>query len=158
MAVLLIDVTDAVVAELVTGLAASAFSRSFEPYRIFDAMFELTDSDLHVEVMPAGIEIDAAARDAFAYDVSVDVFIRQKIQRTGEQEDNEIEGLLELEEEIARYLTADDANTLTGKRLASMAAAVSSGHAEIRVPYIPRHLREWRQFTGIVTATYQVFQ
>jgi hypothetical protein len=156
---LILDIADAIVDQLTAGATDGDLCRDdFTAAVLFDSAFELKDSTLHVDVLPAGLDLDIATRATLIHLARFDVLIREKIGDNDAYEtpDQQIRHLLQLAEEIARYLTADDDAGTAGRRLATLPEAVSDGPAELRPPYVPRHLREWRQFTSIVTVTYRV--
>jgi hypothetical protein len=77
-------------------------------------------------------------------DYEIDVAIRKKLQ-TKEQE--ELDDLMELSGEVIGHLQLS--------RLAAYPAAIWIG-TEVRAPYSPEHLHEFRQFTSLATLTYRV--
>jgi len=98
-----IDTADAIVAELVIGLAADEFSMEFTPTRRVLPKFELSELDtLQVTVVPAAVEVLAASRAASQYDIRVDIGIQKRVSRGALEAD--VLGLCDLVDEIADFL------------------------------------------------------
>jgi len=141
---LILDIADAVVAELAAGVEADAFSIPFTPARKVLPLYELADlAELHVTVMPKAVLAAAATRASRQYDVTIDVGVQQKL--TGDLDD-EIVVLLDLVEELSDFLAR--------RPLADAAHArwVSSANDPV---YAPEHLLDHRSFTSVLTLTYR---
>lgn len=137
----IIDIADAVAA----AINAGTFSQSVTAEREYLPTHELAKSQgLTVTVVPRGITSQTTGRKVLQQDYEIDVAVRKKLQ-TKEQE--ELDDLMELSEEVIRHLQ------LT--RLASYGVAIWIG-TEVRAPYSPEHLHEFRQFTSLATLTYRV--
>lgn len=137
----LIQVTDAVVA----ALNGRPFSQPITALRHYLPRFDLAEmKDLHISVVPKGIEVAQAARDKGAFDYRVDVAVQKKMASDSAAE---IDSLLALVEEVAE--------AFRGKRLPNMPAAawIKTEHAPI---YAPDHMQELRQFTSVMTLTFRV--
>lgn len=135
----IIDIADAVVAHLNAG----SFSQPVSAQRIYQPAFTLEElTDLRVSVVPRSTSITTASRDSSTFECSVDVGIQKKIG-----EENEIDGLLDLVEELAGHLRL--------KRLpgAPDAAWVGIAHEPV---VSTEALNEHRAFTSVLAVTYRV--
>lgn len=135
----LIAIADAVTASLNAG----SFGQPFTAERLYQPAFELADlADLKVSVVPKGVTIATASRDGSYFDCAVDIGIQKKIA-----DDAEIDGLVDLAEEIADHLRM--------KRLADVPEAVwlSIEHEPV---VAAEHLEQQRALTSILTVTYRV--
>jgi len=135
----LINIADAVAASL----NAASFGQPFTAERLYQPAFELVDlADLKVSVVPKGVTIATASRDGSYFDCAVDVGIQKKIAN-----DAEIDGLVDLAEEIADHLRM--------KRLDDVPEAVwlSIEHEPV---VAAEHLEQQRALTSILTVTYRV--
>lgn len=139
----LIDIADAVVAEL----SAGEFSQSFAPERHVLPVRDLADlKDLQVTVVPRGLEISGASRIACQHDAKVDIGVQKKL---GADLDAETPVLCGLVEEIADYLRR---RPLAGVNNAAWV------RTENDPAYAPEHLHEQRTFTSVLTLTYRVMR
>jgi len=135
----IIAIADAVTASLNAG----SFGLPFTAERLYQPAFELADlADLKVSVVPKGVTIGTASRDGSYFDCAVDVGIQKKIA-----DDAEIDGLVDLAEEIADHLRM--------KRLDDVPEAVwlSIEHEPV---VAAEHLERQRALTSILTVTYRV--
>jgi len=140
---LVIDIADAVVAELSIG----AFSQSIEPQRMVLPEFGLEDlADLRVTVVPKAVEISGSTRSVSQYDVQIDIGVQKKL---GKDLDAEVAELCGLVDEIADFLK------LRSLADAPYAAWVRSANEPV---YAPEHLAEQRVFTSILTITYRAMK
>lgn len=137
-------------------LETADLSKSLTARLVYDTELPLEDEDeLHVDIVPAGLVCQADSRASLAYDVYVDVAVRFKFGTSEQETDGaiaveEIDGYIELLEEIGELLADPDNRMLPGD-----AKPVWIGN-EIRAPWVPQHLREFRQYTGIMRSTYRV--
>jgi hypothetical protein len=156
MAAVLIEVADAVTAELQTAVDSNEFAGlQFVPersYAVWDE--ELADLDcLHVDVVPVNYEqTDLDARESVGYVVSVDVVIRQKFSQekrvqSGKIDPEEIDRLVLFVEELHEYLCK--------LRLTDYDEAIWRETA-IRSAYSREHLRTMGMFLGIVRVSFDV--
>ena len=137
---LVIDIADAVAAEL----AGGSFSEEFTPERRVLPDFELADlAGLKVTVVPKGVEIAGASRSLSQHDVQIDVGVQKKV---GSDLDAEVAALCGLVEEFAAFLK--------GRRLTD-AAWVRTANEPV---YSPDHLAEKRLFTSVLTVTYRAMK
>ena len=135
----LIAIADAVAASLNAG----SFGLPFTAERLYQPTFELADlADLKVSVVPKALAIATASRDGSYFDCAVDIGIQKKIT-----DDAEIDGLVDLAEEIADHLRM--------KRLVGYPEAVwlSIEHEPV---VAAEHLEQQRALTSILTVTYRV--
>jgi hypothetical protein len=140
---LVIDIADAVVAELSSG----AFSQSIAAQRMVLPEFGLEDlADLRVTVVPKAVEISGSTRSVSQYDVQIDIGVQKKL---GKDLDAEVAELCELVDEIADFLRR---RSLAD---APYAAWVRSVNEPI---YAADHLAEQRVFTSVLTLTYRAMR
>lgn len=145
---------------MVSDLSAATLSQSFTPVRSYADWVQplevddtLKESTLYVDVVPVATsqEIEAASQSTLAYTSPVDVAVRYKFGQdklnadTGRIELSEIDGLLLLVQEIHELFTL--------QRMQSFEPATWSGTKRLVAPHKP-HLRDFRQFTGIVRVTF----
>ncbi len=140
---LIVDIADAVVVELNAG----EFTQTFTARRLYRPQFDLVEMvDLHVTVVPKGIEIGIASRSGVQCDVSVDVAVQKKLQT---EDAAEIDPLMNLVEEIADFFRQ--------RKLSQYPRASWIATANEPV-YSPGHLEELRQFTSVLTVTFRVMR
>lgn len=135
----LVAIADAVTASLNAG----SFGTPFTAERLYQPAFDLADlADLKVSIVPKGVTIATASRDGSYFDCAVDVGIQKKVA-----DDAEIDGLVDLAEEIADHLRM--------KRLDGFPQAVwlSIEHDPV---VAAEHLEQQRALTSILTVTYRV--
>ena len=137
---LVIDIADAVVAELASG----SFSPAISPRRRVLPEFELSElAELRVTVVPKGVEISGSTRSASQHDVQIDIGVQKKL---GKDLDTEVAALCGLVDEIAAFL----------KRRPLAAAPYAAWVRTVNLPiYAPEHLAEQRVFTSVLTVTYR---
>ena len=136
---LIADIADAVVAELNAG----SFSVPFTAERLYRPDFELPEmKDLHVSVVPRGLEMSTAGRALSQHDVQIDLAVQKKLDAA---DNAEIDALMGLVEELAEFLGT--------KRQFGDAVWVRTENAPV---YSQEHLGELRQFTSVLTATLRV--
>ena len=120
----------------------------------YNARAELeTLNEARIDVVPAELLSANASRITLEHAVGIDVVVRYRFGTishdavyTGDIEAVDIALWVEMLEQIAAWL-ADPAN-----RSLTSAAWVRN---EIRLPWVPAHLLEHRQYTGILRAFYQ---
>jgi len=136
---LIADIADAVV----TALNDHTFSQPFTAVRAYRPVFDLKEmTDLHVTVVPKGVELTTAGRGLAQSDVQIDVGVQKKLAGG---DNAEIDPLLGLVQEIAEFVRA------TGRF--GDAAWVKTENTPI---YSQEHLGELRQFTSVLTLTLRV--
>jgi len=145
---LTIDIADAVAAEL-NAAEPGTFSEEFDAQRRVLPKFELSDlKDLKVSVVPKGVEIENATRDARRCDISVDIGVQQKV---GKDVDTEVTRLCGLVEQIADYLAA------RGLSAAGMSGVALVSFVNDPV-YSTEHLADDLVFTSVLTVTYRALK
>jgi hypothetical protein len=136
---LIADIAEAVV----TALNGHTFSQPFTAARAYRPVFDLKDmTDLHVTVVPKGVELTAAGRGLAQSDVQIDIGVQKKLAAG---DNAEIDALVGLVQETAEFVRA------TGRF--GEAAWVKTENAPI---YSQEHLGELRQFTSVLTLTLRV--
>jgi len=128
---------------VVTALNGHAFSQPFTAVRAYRPAFDLKDmTDLHVTVVPKGVELSTVGRALMQSDVQIDIGIQKKL---GADEDAEIDALMDLVQEIIEFIR--------DTRLFADAMWVNTENTPI---YSQEHLGELRQFTSVLTLTLRV--
>jgi len=146
------DTADAVRSQI----AAGSYTLSFTPTLQYDTDLVLEDIDtLDVAIVAASLTQQADSRNSLRYEVGVDVAVRYRFGTAehdgeGKIKTAQIEAYIGLLEEIAEELADPSNRTLTDK------AAAAWIRNEFRYPWVPEHLRQNRQYTGIFRATYVV--
>jgi len=144
MASSIIDIVDAVV----TALNGHSFSRPFTAKRHYVPTFDLKEmKNLHVTVVPRGVEMTNASRLAFQSGVQIDIGIQQKFPADPAGDSVAIDALMGLVEEVADFIRA------TGRF--GDGAWVKMENTPI---YSPEHLEQLRQFTSVLTLTLLVMR
>ena len=128
---------------VVTALNGHSFSMPFTAQRAYLPVFDLKDmKDLHVTVVPRGVEMTTAGRGLAASDIQIDVAVQKKLTSA---DNAEIDALMALVQEIAEFIRS------TGR------FGDGSWVRTENVPiYSPEHLGELRQFTSVLTLTLKV--
>lgn len=123
---------------------ATEFSQEFEAEVVFRPIFDLKNlRDLKVSVVPRAVSIERASRQASSRLVQIDIGVQRKLG-----EDGDIEALLELVEEITQCFGI-------GKRLPEYPEALCV-KIENEPVYAPEHIDQYRQFTSVITLTFEV--
>ena len=136
---LLIDIADAVAAEL----NAAELSQTFTAKVNLKPEFELKDlKNLKVTVVPKSLKFSGAVRQESAKEVQIDIGVQKKTA-----DPDQLAALLQLVEEIAEIFDR--------KRLTGYPKAVCIGIENDPV-YDPEHLRQYRQFTSVITLKFRV--
>jgi hypothetical protein len=116
---------------------------------------------LRVDVVPVNHD-ESTILDrsrATSYLCSVDIGIRKKFGRserdsdTGQVEQAEMDRLVELVEQIHDHLTDPEGKRRLPRGVNGLDATWEN--TRIRAAYMPRHYREWQQFTGLVRVSYR---
>lgn len=130
------DIAEAVV----TALNGHTFSQPFTAARAYRAAFDLKDmKDLHLTVVPKGVEMSTAGRGLSQSDVQVDIGVQKKLSAA---DNTEIDALMGLVQEIAEFVRS------TGR----FGDAVWLRTENLPI-YSQEHLAELRQFTSVLTLT-----
>lgn len=150
MPAILVSTADAVL----NALADHRFSQEFEPVRSYaDWELPLEDgNELHADVVPVGSpEMELETRGSIGYAPQVDIVIRKRLASDQQEVDGtlilpDIDDLVFLVQEIAEYFMAD--------RLVDFTDAAWE-RTQMLAAFKPSHLRQYRQFTGIVRLTFK---
>ena len=127
-------------------LNATEFSQEFEAGVVFRPIFDLRNlKTLKVSVVPRAVTFARASRQADSRLVQVDIGVQRKLA-----EDLDLEPLLELVEEITLCFGV-------GKRLPDYPTALCV-EIENEPVYAPEHIEQYRQFTSVVTLTFEVIR
>ncbi len=158
MGAVLVDVAEAVKAELETG----SFTLAITPERSYADWEDELESDeagrIRCDVVPVQIarsELDA--RGELVYMAETDIGIRRRFDNDaaswthGRVQLGDVDQLCQLVEQIHEFFAENN-----GRRLSTLTGATWEA-SEIRASYVRDHLREWRQFTGIVRVTYRAY-
>lgn len=149
----LVQVADAVTA----AIAGHDFGIQFECERSYPNWdLKLEDADcLRVDVVPAElVRSDIDDHKSAVYDCAIDIGVRKRFDQndqeplTGRIEKTEVDRLIYLVEQIHDYFCDD------GKR--ELADNMNWRSTVVRAAYIREHLKDWRQFTGIIRITYEI--
>lgn len=140
---LLLLIADAVV----ESLNAASLSQELTAERHYQPVFDLPEmADLHVSVVPKGVEVLASSRNQNQHDYAIDIGIQQKVA-----DDAEADALMALAEEIADHF-----------RLGRVQVTGIGGIPVLKVGtepvFAPEHLTEKRVFTSIITLTFRVLR
>ena len=135
-------------------LDGASLSKTLDVRLAYDTELVLEDLDtLHVDLVAAGLSTTPESRSSLEYNALIDIAVRYRFgvlehDTDGSIDVEEIAAYLQLLEEIGEQL-ADPGN----RQLATTTPATWLGN-EIRAPWLPDHLRNNRQYTGILRATY----
>lgn len=136
---LLINIADAVAAELNNAVLSYEFTAEVN----LKPEFELKDlKTLKVTVVPKSLKFSGATRQESAKEIQIDIGIQKKTAAP-----EVLSALLQLVEEIAGIFDR--------KRLVEYPKAVCIGIENDPV-YDPEHLRQYRQFTSVITLKFRV--
>ena len=137
----IITIADAVVA----ALNGHSFSEPFTAVRAYRPAFDLKEmADLHVTVVPHGIEMSTLGRNVVQDDVQLDLAVQKRLSAP-ENEDAELDALMTLVREIADFV----------RSTRQFAGAVWIKTENVPI-YSPEHLGELRQFMSVLTLTFRV--
>lgn len=156
MAAVLVEIAEAVKSELATAFAASTFGASYSaivPKRSYaDWDDELKDiGAIKVDVVPVAYdESSLNTHKSIGYVTSVDIGIRKRFgtgnqQSTGELVLSDVDALVLLVENVSEFFTP---RRLTAYEYASWR------ETRIRAIYVREHLRQCRQFTGVIRVSF----
>ena len=142
MSVLLL-IADAVV----ESLNAASLSQELAAERHYQPVFDLPEmADLHVSVVPKGVEVLASSRNQNQHDYAIDIGVQQKVA-----DDTEADGLMTLAEEIADHFRLSRVQ-ITG------IGSIPVLKVATEPIFAPEHLTEKRVFTSIITLTFRVLR
>jgi hypothetical protein len=147
---------------VVTELAAATLSQKITPVRSWADWVQPLETDdtckentLYVDVVPVATaqEVEASSRSTLRYTCPIDIAVRKKVGADRQDEDTgrivieEIDSLMVLVQEIHELFTL--------ARMQDFDAAAWQGTKRLVAPHKP-HLRDMRQFTGIVRVSFRV--
>lgn len=142
-----IDIADAIVSEL--NNPAVGWSLAFTAKRYYLPVFKLTDlRELHVSVVPAGMDVEMLSRVSKQYDTRIDVAVQQKPEAEGDTEAARQADLL-LKFDALAALTDEIEDHFTGKLLPGLEAQTCIGVENIPI-YSPEHMERFEQFTSVL--------
>ena len=140
-------IADAVVAEL-NGVAAGTFSQPFTAKRLYVPNFDLKDmKDLHVSVVPRGVELSTASRSLLQHDVQIDVAVQKKLSADTSNDQAVIDELMGLVQEIADFL-----------RNVGHFGDAQWVKTENKPVYSSEHLEQLRQFSSVLILTLRMLR
>lgn len=125
-------------------LNATAFAQPFTAEVVYRPIFDLKNlATLKVSVVPRAVSFGVASRQTGSRQVQVDIGIQRKLS-----DETEIGALLDLVEAITLCFGV-------GRRLPDCAEALCIG-IENEPVYAPEHIERYRQFTSVVTLSFEV--
>jgi len=140
-------IADAVVAEL-NGVAAGTFSQPFVARRLYVPNFDLKDmKDLHVSVVPRGVELSTASRSLLQHDVQIDVAVQKKLPADTSNDQAVTDELMGLVQEIADFL-----------RNVGHFGDAQWVKTENKPVYSSEHLEQLRQFSSVLILTLRMLR
>lgn len=125
-----------------TRLNSLAFSQSFTATRVYDLTDKVKeDSITHVDVALFDEGGEIASRGSTDEEIAVNIAVRRKCDVSTNTTPDAMMGLIK-----------EFKDTFVGERLetATLGAAFCHGFAR-KPPYFPEHIRNWGQFTGLIT-------
>jgi len=136
-------------ADAVAGmLNGGSFSNPFESHVSLKPLLDLTERGvLKVTVVPVSLGLEKIARGIRSGRYEIDIAVQQKLP--AEEMDALIESLMDLVLEIAIFLDSRPIEYEPGKHTAAV-------KTEIKPIYSMEHLAEYKVFTSVVTATYNL--
>jgi len=133
---------------VLVGLNGHTFSQPLTAERQYRPQFELPDmKTLRVSVVPRALKTSGGTRGQAGNECAVDVAVQKKLDT---EENAEIDPLIGLVEEIADFVR-------TTRRFATFPDAVWV-RTENDPLYSLEHLEELRQFTSVLTFTFQLLR
>lgn len=143
MVATLIEIADAVVAQLNGASTAGAFVLTFTARRLYIAKFTLTDmqNQLHVTVVPHGDDGEVFNRTKTQHEYAIDVAVQEKPHPLT---NDRLDTLMGLTQQIGDFFRF---RPLTGRPERWTKTA-------LKAAYSPEHLDQLQQFTSLVTLTF----
>jgi hypothetical protein len=140
-----------------TALNARSFSKEFTAARGYDTRLVLAELGLRglvVHVCPGQLSSEDESRGDTLETATADIAIFYKFEQDdmadGKVKDASVDPYVDLLEEVLKYLIHPDQY-----RLPTLADAVRKS-VVAQTPFVPEHLETHHQYTGILTATYEV--
>ena len=148
-----IGLASAVAAMLNAESASGGFSRQFTAQRIYDPMRPMeTLETMAVDVILGDKKCEPMDRQRQKNTVRIEVCVRQVIRPAAGsvEEQAALDELVNFVEEIDNFLSSHD------NRRPPLAQYAGWQDSELVYPFLPKHLRESRQFTSLLRQTYFV--
>lgn len=134
------------VKDVINAATFSSGSPTFTATRGYVPEFKLEDmTTAHVTVIPREIAVENTSRGQAGETYSIDIAIQQR----PEGETNALFDVLSL-------LVEEIMDILQRTRLSSPSAMCTS--VAVNPIYSPEHIRNWMQFTSVITAEYKLFR
>lgn len=113
-------------------------------------------NELRVDVVPAAITSVPASRATLLHEVGIDIGVRK---RFGMEDSEATTGRIDLEEKdrLSKFVL-DIHKFLSSHAQRQIGTNVTWKSTELRAVYLAEHLKQYRQFTGIMRATYSVYE
>lgn len=129
---------------VVDKLNAATLSQPFVAERHYQPQRELEEMDqLRVTVVPRGVNLQTQDRANLRTDVDIDIAVQKRVSEALA----DVESLVQLIEEIIAELWSEPFIEPPKARVVVI---------RNEPLYAPDHLRELRQFTSVITATYRI--
>lgn len=162
MASIVQQLSDALVLTLEAAEAAGAFARQIVTQREYDTNLELEDTDIiSVMAIPMLWKRHRESNGTWMRDVRMEILVRKRF--AGDIEAVDLDDYFALCEDVDNYLADPDNQVLTTMTTAEyIEPDEEDADREIvnklGVLWLPKHLNQYRQFTGIVRVAYHVTQ
>lgn len=141
------EITDAVVARINSG----KYSQDVTAQRLYQPVLELPDGEtLQVSVVPKAQRVMVLSRTENAFQIDIDLAVQKKVSKIDDDK-TELDGLMALVQELIDRLRFE--HLMIGAPTPKRTLFQSLTHEPI---YSREHLDQLRQFTSVVTVTYQV--
>ena len=149
MAARTIEVADAVLAKLQAATLSQAFAQLTRNYADWEFPLE-TMVGIVCDVVPSDLEVALLSRGSLQYSVSVDIAIRYKFQDNelddkGRPKKELVDALCLLYQQVVELFTPSVFDTEDNFAWSSTLPFL---------PYVPHHLRQFQQFTGLVRVNF----
>jgi len=140
---LVLDVADA----LVEALNGGAFSLPFQAVRAYVPAYRLQEmTALRVTVIPREVTSEPYSRGQRLYTVRIDVGVQKRVDP---EDTAAVDALVDLVHEMEAFLRGRDLELPGGE-------TAKWRETEWPALWLPDHLREYRQFTSVLSPAYEV--
>jgi hypothetical protein len=145
------EIAAALLPALNAAAAGEEFTQTFTAQRGYLPNFQLKDvAALRVIVVPRGQTFEQNDETGWSREIAIDVGFLRKLPgrpiETGFEDNADIDGLMQLVTDVADWLL--DVEVL----------GFQVSNVENDPIYDPEHMREWRQFTSVVTVTLEAIE
>lgn len=141
------EIADAVVSRINGG----RYAQEVAARRLYQPVLELPDADtLQVSVVPKAQRVTVLSRTENAFLIDIDIAVQKKVSKIDDDQ-TELDGLMALVQELIDRLRFE--HLQIGAPTPKRALFQSLAHEPI---YAREHLDQLRQFTSVLTVTYQV--